>query len=457
MSSHYTRQQLEEWDRQFLWHPFTQMKELDTEPSVIIKNGSGIYITDIKGRTYIDGVSSLWVNLHGHQHPILDKALRQQIRHISHSTLLGLSNPPAILLARKLIQLAPPGLTKVFYSDDGSTAMEVALKMAIQYWQQRPKPRKAKTKFVHMGMAYHGDTAGDMSISGIDLFHSRFRNLIFPTYSFDSPYCYRCPLHKTFPSCNLACVDPLEALLSKHHARIAGVIVEPMIQGVAGMVTAPPGHLRRVRELCTQYEVLMIADEVATGFGRTGRMFACEHESVSPDLMAVAKGITGGYLPLAATLATNDIFNAFLGEYHEWKTFFHGHSYTGNPLGCVAALANLEIFQKERTLQKLQPRIQSLHRLLQSLKRHPQVGDIRQCGYMAGIELVANHTTREPFPLTDRMGHRVGLEARKRGLLIRPIGNVLVLMPPLVAKVSDLRTIIRILVQAIQATFPKSP
>lgn len=451
MSKHPLSIQLADWDRQYVWHPFAQMKEWEEDVPLIIERGKGPYLFDIEGRRYLDGVSSLWVNIHGHRHPVIDKAVRSQLKKISHSTLLGLSNPPAIQLARELVHLAPPGLTRVFYSDDGSTAVEIALKIAVQYWQQRNPSTRLKQKFVRLALAYHGDTVGAMSVSGVELFQERFRPLLFPSVPIDSPYCYRCPLQLKFPSCQMACIDPLEELLAKECQEIAGIIVEPLIQAVAGMVTAPAGYLAKVRELCSKYKVLMIADEVATGFGRTGKMFACEHEDVAPDLMTIAKGLTGGYLPLGATLATEEIYQAFLGEYGEWKTFFHGHSYTGNPLGCAAALANLEIFKTERTLSKVQKHISILQHLLKPIAHMPHVGDVRQFGYMVGIELVKNKDTREPFSLTLRIGHKVMLEARQRGLLIRPIGNVIVLVPPLTTSVKELRQMVAIVGQSIES------
>lgn len=429
---------LADWDRAYLWHPYTQMQEWERESPVIIARGKGPYLLDICGRKYLDGVSSLWVNVHGHRHPALDRAIRKQLTNIAHSTMLGLSNPPAIRLARALIRLAPPGLTRVFYSDDGSTAVEVALKMAVQYWQQRAPDAGPKRTFVHFQLAYHGDTVGTMSVGGIELFQQRFRPLLFPTIAADPPYCFRCPLGLSYPSCAMACLEPVERILKRRCREIAGLIIEPLVQAAAGMLTAPPGYLKRIRELCTRYRVLLIADEVATGFGRTGRMFACAHEGVTPDLMAISKGLTGGYLPLAATLTTEEIYQAFLGDYGEWKTFFHGHSYTGNPLGCAVALANLEVFRTERTLTRLRARIAALSRLLRPLSRLAHVGDVRQRGYMVGIELVKDRVTREPYPLTDRAGHRVAMEARRRGLLIRPLGNVVVLMPPLITTIKDL-------------------
>lgn len=452
-----TTTQLVRWDHAHLWHPFTQMREWEQEPPLIIARGRGVYLIDTEGRRYLDGVSSIWVNVHGHRHPRLDAALRRQLDRIGHSTLLGLSNPPAIQLARELVRVAPRGLARVFFSDDGSTAVEVALKMAVQYWRQRRPRAGPKQTFLHLSESYHGDTLGAVSVGGMELFHGRFRGLCFPTLSADAPYCYRCPLKQTYPACRLACVEPIERILAERHADLAGVIVEPLVQAAAGMITAPSGYLARLRALCSKYDVLLIADEVATGFGRTGRLFACEHEGVTPDLMAISKGLTGGYLPLGATLATEEIYSAFLGNYAEWKTFFHGHSYTGNPLGCAVALANLEIFRRERTLPKLQSKIRALRRLLLPLRRRPHVGDIRQAGFMVGIELVEGAMSRRPYPLEARIGHRVARAARDHGLLLRPLGNVIVLMPPLVTSTAELTRMVAIIEHAIIAVTEQAP
>ena len=441
---------LADWDRTYLWHPFTQMQEWEQEEPLIIERGKGSYLIDTEGKKYLDGTSSIWVNLHGHRHPALDRAIKTQLDKIAHSTFLGLSNPPAIQLARELIQIAPKGLKRVFYSDNGSTAVEVALKMAVQYWQQRRPEAGPKNTFLHLKLAYHGDTLGAVSVGNIELFHGRFKSLLFPTLEADPPYCYRCPLNQTYPSCQMACLDPIEQLLKKRHRDLAGFIIEPLVQAAAGMITAPPGYLTRVRELCTKYQVLLIADEVATGFGRTGKMFACQHERVTPDLMAISKGLTGGYMPLAATLTTEEIYKGFLGAYEDFKTFFHGHSYTGNQLGCSVALANLEVFKKEKTLARLQPKIKTMTRLLQPLRQLPHVGDIRQRGFMAAIELVEDKKSKKPYPLAARMGHRVTMEARRRGLLLRPIGNVLILMPPLSTSLPELTHMIEILQASIE-------
>ncbi|MFZ3065956.1 MAG: adenosylmethionine--8-amino-7-oxononanoate transaminase [Nitrospirota bacterium] len=434
----------EELDKRYIWHPFTQMKDWLDDAPLIIEKGKGSYLIDIYGKKYLDGVSSLWVTVHGHKKKEIDTAVKKQIDKIAHSTLLGLSNVPAILLAEKLIKLAPKGLTKVFYSDSGSTAVEIALKMAFQYWQQKGTEYKNKTKFISLYNAYHGDTIGSVSVGGIDLFHQIYKPLLFDTYKIESPYCYRCSLKKTYPDCHLECADYAESVIKKLADNTAALIIEPIVQGAAGMLVAPDRYLKKIRELCTKYNILMIADEVATGFGRTGKMFASEHEGVSPDIMAVAKGITGGYLPLAATLVTDEIFNAFYGEYKDLKTFFHGHTYTGNPLACAAAIANIDLFKKERTLQKLQPKIKYMTKRLKELEDLNHVGDIRQKGFMVGIELVKDKGTKEPYLLEEKIGIKVIKEARKHGLIIRPLGNITVLMPPLSIKMEELKRLLEI-------------
>jgi adenosylmethionine-8-amino-7-oxononanoate aminotransferase len=350
--------------------------------------------------------------------------LREQIYRVAHSTMLGLTHPGASALAARLVEISPPGLERVFYSDSGSTAAEIALKMAFQYWRQRGEERP---RFAALRMAYHGDTIGSVSVGGIDLFHSLYRPLLFDTL-------------KAEPG-DLAEMD---RLLATHAGEVAAVIIEPLVQGAAGMLVHPSGYLRGVRELCDRHGVLLILDEVATGFGRTGRMFACEHEDVAPDLMCLAKGITGGYLPLAATLATEQIYEGFLGEFEEFRTFFHGHTYTGNPLACAAALATLDVFEEERTLEALEPKIALVRDLLQPVLGLPAVREVRQCGFMVGVEL-------SDFPLSARMGHRVTLEARARGAIARPLGDVVVLMPPLSISVGNLRRLVTITADAIEA------
>jgi adenosylmethionine-8-amino-7-oxononanoate aminotransferase len=427
---------LAEIDRRHLWHPFTPMDEWEAEdPPLIIERGEGAYLIDTVGRRYLDGVSSLWVNIHGHRRAEIDEAVRRQLGRIAHSTQLGMSQDAAIALAEKLTTIAPPGLSRVFYSDSGATAVEVALKIAFQYQRQRTPARPEKSKFIALNLAYHGDTVGAVSVGGIDAFHAIFGPLLFETIRAESPYCYRCPRGaqargaETQP-CAVCAGEEIERLILERADETAAVIVEPMVQGAAGIITQREGFLRRVREACDRADVLFIADEVATGFGRTGRMFACEHEGVAPDIMCLAKGITGGYLPLAATLATEEIFGAFRGAPGEGRTFFHGHSYTGNPLGCAAALANLGIFEAEGTIAALGPKIRLFWEELGRLRALPAVGEVRGLGLMAGIELVADRESKRPYPPETRMGRRVTLAARRRGLAIRPLGDVLVFMPP---------------------------
>jgi adenosylmethionine---8-amino-7-oxononanoate aminotransferase len=420
---------LEDLDRQYIWHPFTQMKEWRVEAPIVIAEGRDCFIKDIYGRWYVDGVSSLWVNIFGHRKKEIDDAIREQLDKISHSTLLGLSNIPAIKLAERLVQLVNTSLSKVFYSDNGSTAVEVALKMAFQYWKHRGID--GRNSFISLNNAYHGDTVGAVSVGGIDIFHKVFEPLLFKAHKAPSPYCYRCELGKTFPGCTFACLSELERILHDHSGEIAGLIIEPLIQAAGGMITSPHGYLKGVRELCSKYNILMIADEVATGFGRTGKMFACEHENVVPDIMCLSKGITGGYMPLAVTLASDEIYRAFLGDFRDLKTFFHGHSYTGNPLACAAALACLDLFGKERVLERLQSKIYFLESRLQEIALQSHVGDVRNAGLMAGIELVKDKETKRPYDWEEKMGWKAAYHARAHGVFIRPLGNVVVIMPPL--------------------------
>jgi adenosylmethionine-8-amino-7-oxononanoate aminotransferase len=436
---------LARWDREHLWHPFTQMQGFVEEELLIVARGDGPYLYDLQGRRYLDGVSSLWCNVHGHRRPELDRALVAQVENVAHSTLLGLAHPPAIVLARRLAEIAPRGLSRVFFSDNGSTAVEAALKMAYQYWQL--KGRREKRRFLKLKEGYHGDTLGAVSVGGIDLFHETYRPLLFETLTAPAPYCYRCQDRE---DCREQCLAELVRLVEEHQGELAAVILEPVMQGAAGMIPQPPGYLAKVREVTRQHDVLLICDEVATGFGRTGKMFACEHEAVRPDLLCLAKGITGGYLPLAATLATDEVYQAFLGKFEEFKTLFHGHTFTGNPLGAAVSLASLEVFEKEQTIENLAPKIETLEARLFEMLSHPHVGDVRQRGFMVGIELVADKKTRESFPVARRTGHRVILEARKLGAILRPLGDVIVLMPPLCLTTDELETLCRITSEAIQ-------
>jgi len=405
---------LRQLDQQVMWHPFTQMAEW---LPLVIASGDGNYLVDSDGRRYLDGVSSLWCNLHGHRHPRLDRALRDQLGRIAHATFLGLTHEPGIRLGAALVDAAPVGLTRVFYSDSGSTAVEIALKQSFQYWQLRGRP--SKQQFLRLGEAYHGDTLGAVGVGGIDLFHRIFGPLLVRSLCVPTPA-------GTDGTASLAA---LEQQLSTHAAKIAAFVLEPLVQGAAGMLVHPQGYLARVAELCRRHEVHVILDEVATGFGRTGTMFACEQEAVSPDFLCLAKGISGGYLPLAATLSTDEIYSAFLGPSSELKQFFHGHTYTANPLACAVGLESLALLQ-EVTLPNAQEQLPRMASALARIAALPGVVGVRQCGLMAGIELQ---------PSSGRaVGAEVCARARDHGVILRPLGDVVVWMPPLSVQPPDL-------------------
>ena len=396
----------------------------------MIEAAEGTELIDVDGRRYLDGVSSLWCNVHWHRHPKIDAAIREQLEHVAHSTMLGLSHPGAADLAARLVEIAPAGLNRVFYSDSGSTAVEVALKMAFQHWQHRGGQHVRKTSFICLDQAYHGDTIGSVSVGGMPLFHGTFEPLLFEA-------------HRAKPGD----IDDMARLLALREEEVAAVVIEPLVQGAAGMLTHPPGYVRAIRRLCDRHGALLICDEVATGFGRTGTMFACEQEGVSPDLLCLAKGLTGGYMPLAATLATERIYEAFLGASSDYRTFFHGHTYTGNPLACAAAIASLDVFERERTLVRIQPKIRLLSEWLRHVERMPEVHEVRQRGLMVGIDLGEHDPDL-------RLGHRVVLEARRRGVIVRPLGEVIVLMPPLSMSKQDLRRLVQVVGQSIRAAYP---
>ena len=441
------KETLTAWDKRYLWHPFTQMQDWLAEAPVIIERGEGCYLIDVDGNRYIDGVASMWTSVHGHNRPELNTALKTQVDKVAHSTLLGYSNIPAIELAKKLVELTPVGLKKVFYSDNGSTAVEIALKMAYQYWQHKGEPQRKL--FVHFDKAYHGDTIGAMSVGGVDSFHTTFDSLLFKGIRVFVPETYR-SRNTNDSAIKTQWLDAVENALSAHSGQIAGIILEPLIQGAGGMLLSPRGFLKDLAALAKQWKTLLIVDEVMTGFGRTGKMWACEHESVTPDLLCTAKGLAAGYLPLAATLTTDEIYNAFLGEYGDLKTFFHGHTFTGNPLACAVALENIAIFERENLLSRLQPTIAHFKNRLQEFYRLGHVSDVRVCGFAAGIDLMKNPDTHTPYPFEEKVGIRVCKEALTRGALLRPLVNTIVLMPPLQMSMSALDALLDIVYASIE-------
>lgn len=458
--------QLAQWDRRYVWHPFTQMADWLKRQPIIVESGQGALLRDVRGREYLDGNSSIWTNLHGHRSIPLNRALKRQLEKIAHSSFLGLSNVPATLLAKELVTRANarpaetargrgkaepgPALAKVFFSDDGSTAMEVALKLAYEY--ARRTGRSKSPRFLSLSQAYHGDTVGAASLGHIPLFQKRFSGLLFKSDEVMAPYCYRCPFNRARPEradarsyrkCQFECADLVEKKFKAQKKKgepYAAMVVEPLIQGAAGMIPQPPGWLRRVGEIVRDAGAQLIVDEVLTGFGRTGTvaglakrgdgLFGFQQEGVRPDLMALGKGLTGGYLPMAATLTSQTVFDAFLGDYAEFKTFFHGHSYTGNQLGSAAALASLALLDAPGAAEKRHRLAATLGANLEKLWVRRAVGDIRQAGLMAGIELVKDWRTREPFAAQEQAGIRVCRAMARRGVLTRPVGNVVVLMPP---------------------------
>lgn len=422
------RKAIDEKDRKYIWHPFTQMKEWLNEPATVIESGQGVTLRDMDGKEYLDAFSSYWCNIHGHGEPRLVRALTRQMGKIAHSTFLGYSNIPAVEFAEELIQAAPVGLTRVFYSDDGSTAVEAAIKMSYQYWRQA-EPGSKRRRFLALSSAYHGDTVGAMSVGGIDLYHSTFRDLLMDVDFAPAPYCYHCPMGLKRDDCGLACAKAVEDKLKQGAGTFCAMIIEPLVQCPAGIITAPDGYLKRVADACAKNGVLLIADEVATGFGRTGAMFACQRESVTPDIMAVSKSITSGTMPFAATLATEKVFDAFLGDYAERKTFFHGHTYTGNQLGAALALESLRLIKERGIVGQVNEKAEAIQPALNSLRELKHVGDVRQRGLIIGVELVRDKAAREPYPWEEKIGARVCHEAKLRGLMARPLGGVIPLFP----------------------------
>lgn len=430
MGSNQRYQQLKADDHRHLWHPFTQMRSWMADDPIIVERGEGNYLIDVNGRRYLDGVASLWCNVHGHRKPELDAALKGQIDRVAHSTMLGLSHPAAIELGRELTSLAPAGLSRVFYSDSGAEAVEVAIRIAAQYWQLTGQTRRKS--FLTLTDAYHGDTVGSVSLGYSEAFHRHLRAMLFQAFKVDPPHVFR--FHRGLPpaAADAAALEAARTLIGEHGDELAALVIEPLMQGAAGMWNHSVHFLRELTGMARAAGALVIFDEVATGFGRTGRMFATEHAGIAPDLLCLGKGLTGGYLPLAATLTTEQIFDAFLGEPEDFRAFYYGHTYTGNPLAAAVALANLRIFREERVIERIAPLIERLRSGLSArFKGHRHVADLRQWGLMAGIELAAETSRRRSYDYSRQVGVRVTRAARKAGVLIRPLGDVIVLMPPL--------------------------
>ena len=437
---------LRDLDNAHVWHPFTAMSAYRDENAPIIVDADGFELIDSTGRRYLDGHSSLWCNIHGHRVPAIDSAIRQQLDRVAHSTLLGLSNQPSIELAAELVRRSPAGLSKVFFSDCGAAGVEVALKLAYQYHRQKPGGPEDRRLFACLTRAYHGDTVGTISVGGIDQFHSLFGSLMFPALRIPAP------VDSDFG-------HDLEELLSRHAGELAGFVIEPLVQAAAGILVHPPGYLARVREVTRRYGILMIADEIAVGFGRTGKLFACEHEAVIPDMLILSKGLTGGYLPLAATLVTDEIEAAFLGEPGQGRTFQHGHTYTGNPLACAAAIASLRLMDANSVLENalrieaiLRSRLDGLSGRTEApewefAQRH--IGEVRQRGTMVGIELVQDRDARVPFPVDRRIGHQVTLACRRKGVILRNIGDTVVLMPAPAMPVDLVERLCRVTIESL--------
>jgi adenosylmethionine-8-amino-7-oxononanoate transaminase len=442
---------LTELDKKYIWHPFTQMADWLKSQPMIIDSAEGFYLIDTEGNRYIDGVSSLWCNVHGHKVKKIDDAIKNQISKVSHSTLLGLGQTRSVELAEKLVQITPPNLKKVFYSDSGATAVEIALKIAYQYFQNIGE--KQRTKFVALKNSYHGDTIGSVSVGGIKTFHSIFRPLLFETFFAPAPHPYR--FDGTERDCVHYSLDKLEDLLKARSDQIAAVIMEPLVQAAAGMIVHPRGFLTSVRRLTERYGTLLITDEVATGFGKTGKMFACEHEQVGPDIMCLAKGITGGYLPLAATLTTQKIFDAFLGTTTEQKTFYHGHTYTGNALACAAALASLKLLEQNRIIESLPPKIELMEQYFAKTATLPFVGDTRHCGLMGAIEIVKDKAEKVSFNPRHIIGAKLCASIRAAGLMLRPLGDCLVVMPPVAIHLDLLEKMLEIILLSIENKLPE--
>lgn len=437
-----------EKDKEYVWHPFTQMKEYEKIDPVIMTKGKGVYLYDSEGNKYLDAISSWWVNTLGHSNTRLNKALYNQSKKLEHMIFAGFTHPWGVELAEKLVELNNNNFQKVFYSDNGSTAVEVALKMAYQYWKQ--SGYENKSKFVALKNSYHGDTIGSVSVGGVDLYHKIFKPLLFEIYQAESPYCYRCPLNKDKCSCGVDCIASVEDIFKEHSEEIAAIIIEPLVQAAGGMIIYPKEYLTKLRALCDKYNVLLIDDEVAMGFGRTGKLFAYQHTEIVPDIICLSKALTAGYMPLSVTMTNKKIFDAFYDDWDKFKTFFHGHSYTANPLAIAIALENLKILKEDKIIEKNIKKAERMQAGLEKFKALKHVGDVRQQGMIAVVELVKDKMTKEQYDFRDRTASKVCDLAFKKGIIIRPLGDTIYFMPPYVINNKEIDKMLDVTYEAIK-------
>jgi adenosylmethionine-8-amino-7-oxononanoate aminotransferase len=439
-------------DLQYIWHPCSQMKDYEDFPPIVIGRGKGAYLYDIDGKSYLDAVSSWWVNLFGHSNERINRAISRQLEKLEHVIFANFSHKAAIELAQEIIRITPQGLSKVFFADNGSSAVEAALKLSFHYHQQTGHPRK--TRFAAITDAYHGETLGALSVGDLDLYSKIYQPLLLNTFKATGPDCYRCPYGKCRENCAAECFESLEKIVLKHSEEICGIIIEPLVQCAAGMKIYPSRYLQKLRKLCADYNIHFIADEIAVGFGRTGKMFACEHAGVSPDIMCLSKGITGGYLPLSQVVVTDEIYQAFYADYKELKAFMHSHSYTGNALACAAACESLTIFKDEDVLAKNEIKAKMITDKVKRLAdAHPHVGEYRHLGMIGALELVEDKSTKKPFDWQQRVGYKIYRIALEKGVLLRPLGNVIYFMPPYVVEEEDIDLMVRVAFESINKYF----
>ena len=439
---------LRQRDLSVLWHPCTQMKDHEKLPLIPIRRGEGVWLEDFEGNRYLDAISSWWVNLFGHSNPRINAAIKHQLDTLEHVILAGFSHETAIELSERLVKIAPPGLERVFFADNGSCAVEISLKMSFHYWQNCGYHRKRR--FINLGNSYHGETLGALSVGDVSLYKDTYRPLLLDVITAPSPDAYLKEPGETAADCALRAFEAMEKLLQQHAEEVCAVIVEPLVQCAGNMRMYDPVYLERLREACNRYQVHLIADEIAVGFGRTGRMFGCEHATISPDFLCLSKGLTGGYLPLSAVMTNNEIYQAFYDDYEKLNGFLHSHSYTGNPLGCRAALATLNIFEEDDILTSNQLLIQTMAEATAHFAEHPHIGEVRQTGMILAIEMVQDKTLKIPYPWQQRRGIKVYQYALKKGVLLRPLGNVVYFMPPYVITPEQIRMMADIAWQGIQ-------